>query len=117
MPTLGGGNWSPDSGFNFWPDWGPSIASYEGGAPQQYANPQPLFILLPKDGCSDPNQGGCGTGGCGDGNLASSPHSGGINVAMGDGSVHFATAGISIGTWSALFTPRSGEVLGTDWTP
>jgi prepilin-type N-terminal cleavage/methylation domain-containing protein/prepilin-type processing-associated H-X9-DG protein len=47
--------------------------------------------------------------------LASSPHSGGINVSMVDGSVHFLSAGISGSTWWALCTPGGGEVVGSDW--
>jgi prepilin-type N-terminal cleavage/methylation domain-containing protein/prepilin-type processing-associated H-X9-DG protein len=47
--------------------------------------------------------------------LASSPHTGGINVAMVDGSVHFLSAGISGTTWWELCTPRSGEVVNGDW--
>jgi prepilin-type N-terminal cleavage/methylation domain-containing protein/prepilin-type processing-associated H-X9-DG protein len=46
---------------------------------------------------------------------AVSPHSGGINVAMGDGSVRFANQGISPATWFAACTPSGGEVLGNDW--
>jgi prepilin-type N-terminal cleavage/methylation domain-containing protein/prepilin-type processing-associated H-X9-DG protein len=60
---------------------------------------------------------------------ATSPHSGGINVAMGDGSVHLASTGVSPATWFAASTPSGqaaawrslafpngiSEVLGTDW--
>jgi prepilin-type N-terminal cleavage/methylation domain-containing protein/prepilin-type processing-associated H-X9-DG protein len=44
-----------------------------------------------------------------------SPHNGGINVAMGDGSVRMVSDGISGSTWYAACTPASGDVLGTDW--
>jgi prepilin-type N-terminal cleavage/methylation domain-containing protein/prepilin-type processing-associated H-X9-DG protein len=47
--------------------------------------------------------------------LASSPHSGGINVGMLDASVRFVSAGISGQTWWAACTPAGGEVLGNDW--
>ena len=47
--------------------------------------------------------------------LASSPHSGGINVCMVDGSVRFVSEGISGTTWWAACTPSGGEVLGNDW--
>jgi prepilin-type N-terminal cleavage/methylation domain-containing protein/prepilin-type processing-associated H-X9-DG protein len=47
--------------------------------------------------------------------LAQSPHHGGINVAMGDGSVRFVSAQVSRETWRAAFTPRGREVLGPDW--
>jgi prepilin-type N-terminal cleavage/methylation domain-containing protein/prepilin-type processing-associated H-X9-DG protein len=44
-----------------------------------------------------------------------SPHSGGINIVLGDGSVKFVGAGISGTTWWAAVTPANGEVLGSDW--
>jgi prepilin-type N-terminal cleavage/methylation domain-containing protein/prepilin-type processing-associated H-X9-DG protein len=47
--------------------------------------------------------------------LATSPHTGGINVGMGDGSVRFLNAAISANTWWAALTPAGGEVLGPDW--
>jgi prepilin-type N-terminal cleavage/methylation domain-containing protein/prepilin-type processing-associated H-X9-DG protein len=46
---------------------------------------------------------------------AVSPHTGGINVGMGDGSVRLVSQGISPTTWYAACTPSSGEVLGPDW--
>jgi prepilin-type N-terminal cleavage/methylation domain-containing protein/prepilin-type processing-associated H-X9-DG protein len=46
---------------------------------------------------------------------AVSPHTGGINVGLGDGSVRFVTAGVSGTTWFAASTPAGGEVLGSDW--
>jgi prepilin-type N-terminal cleavage/methylation domain-containing protein/prepilin-type processing-associated H-X9-DG protein len=46
---------------------------------------------------------------------AVSPHTGGINVGMGDGSVRFVNAAISGNTWFAACTPAGGEVLGNDW--
>jgi prepilin-type N-terminal cleavage/methylation domain-containing protein/prepilin-type processing-associated H-X9-DG protein len=44
-----------------------------------------------------------------------SPHSGGINAGMADGSVRFVSGSISGTTWWAAVTPAGGEVLGTDW--
>jgi prepilin-type N-terminal cleavage/methylation domain-containing protein/prepilin-type processing-associated H-X9-DG protein len=46
---------------------------------------------------------------------ATSPHTGGINVGMGDGSVRFLSQGISNVTFFAASTPNGGEVLGNDW--
>jgi prepilin-type N-terminal cleavage/methylation domain-containing protein/prepilin-type processing-associated H-X9-DG protein len=46
---------------------------------------------------------------------AVSPHSGGINAGLGDGSVKFIAQGISGITWLAACTPNNGEVLGADW--
>jgi prepilin-type N-terminal cleavage/methylation domain-containing protein len=102
--------WSPDSGFNCWSDWGPCIASVESGSQPTGANALPIF--QPRLGCANTGQ---GTGGCGDGNKANSPHTGGIQVALGDGSVRLVSGGISAGTWWAALTPGGGEVLGSDW--
>jgi prepilin-type N-terminal cleavage/methylation domain-containing protein/prepilin-type processing-associated H-X9-DG protein len=44
-----------------------------------------------------------------------SPHTGGINVGMGDGSVRTVAPGISGTTWYHACTPAGGEVLGSDW--
>jgi prepilin-type N-terminal cleavage/methylation domain-containing protein/prepilin-type processing-associated H-X9-DG protein len=46
---------------------------------------------------------------------AISPHTGGINVCMGDGSARFLAQGISQFTWYSANTPSGGEVLGSDW--
>ncbi len=54
------------------------------------------------------------TGQC-DKQLASSGHSGGINVALGDGSIRFLSQSISAATWWAACTPAGGEALGSDW--
>jgi prepilin-type N-terminal cleavage/methylation domain-containing protein len=52
--------------------------------------------------------------GC-DSSRAQSPHAGGIQVGLGDGSVRFVTAGISATTWAQACDPRDGEPLGSDW--
>jgi prepilin-type processing-associated H-X9-DG protein len=44
-----------------------------------------------------------------------SPHAGGINVGLGDGSVRFVSANLSWQTWRAATTPNGGEILGADW--
>jgi prepilin-type processing-associated H-X9-DG protein len=46
---------------------------------------------------------------------AVSPHTGGINVGLGDGSVRFLNQGISGKTFFAATTPAGGEVLANDW--
>jgi prepilin-type processing-associated H-X9-DG protein len=48
------------------------------------------------------------------GNRASTTHSGGINVAWGDGSVRFVGTGVNPTTWWSAMTPAAGEVLGSD---
>ncbi len=47
--------------------------------------------------------------------LPSSPHSGGIDVLLGDASVRFVSKGIAAATWWAALTPAGGEALGSDW--
>jgi prepilin-type N-terminal cleavage/methylation domain-containing protein len=46
---------------------------------------------------------------------AQSPHSGGIMVCLGDGSVRFIGAAISADTWALACDPRDGQPLGPDW--
>jgi len=46
---------------------------------------------------------------------ATSPHTGGINVGMGDGSVRLVTASVTGTTWFAACTPNYGDILGSDW--
>jgi hypothetical protein len=47
--------------------------------------------------------------------VATSPHTGGINAGLGDGSVRFVAQGMSGVTWWSAITPAGGEVLGPDW--
>jgi prepilin-type N-terminal cleavage/methylation domain-containing protein/prepilin-type processing-associated H-X9-DG protein len=54
-------------------------------------------------------------GGQCDKRLPSSPHSAGMNVALGDGSVRFLAAGISPTTWWSAVVPNDGNALGGDW--
>jgi prepilin-type processing-associated H-X9-DG protein len=42
---------------------------------------------------------------------ARSKHTGGVNVAMADGSVRFVTNSIAIATWRAMGTRSNGEVV------
>jgi prepilin-type N-terminal cleavage/methylation domain-containing protein len=46
---------------------------------------------------------------------AVSPHTAGINVGMGDGSVRFVSGSITLATWFAACTPAGGETLGSNW--
>jgi prepilin-type N-terminal cleavage/methylation domain-containing protein len=50
-----------------------------------------------------------------DGSLPQSFSSGGLMVALGDGSVRSISAGVSAKTWNGAITPSGGEVLGNDW--
>jgi prepilin-type N-terminal cleavage/methylation domain-containing protein/prepilin-type processing-associated H-X9-DG protein len=46
---------------------------------------------------------------------AQSGHTGGMNVGLVDGSVHFLAPSISASTWANACDPRDGNVLGADW--
>src|SRR5262249_13584946 len=85
------GEWNPgwEPRFNTWANRGPSS----------------LFQVQP----NPPNSSAC------DYNRPSSPHSGGMNVGLMDGSVRFLSTGISAGTWWAACTPNGGEPLGSNW--
>jgi len=89
---------------NYWPDWGPIISSNDVGDPTGPGAPGPQIKPAV-------------TGGAGvcNGGVASSPHTAGIVVGLGDGSVRFVTGGISTTTWWSALTPNGGEVLGNDW--
>ena len=39
-------------------------------------------------------------------------HSGGVNLLLADGSVHFVSESINLNTWRALSTRAGGEVVG-----
>jgi prepilin-type N-terminal cleavage/methylation domain-containing protein/prepilin-type processing-associated H-X9-DG protein len=97
-----------DGGMNYYPDWGPIVYSPSF----QPTGPGAYFQIRPIGTCSNTGQ---GTGGCGAGNLPNTGHTGGINVAMFDGSVRLVAQGTSPNTWWAAFTPNSGDILGSDW--
>jgi prepilin-type N-terminal cleavage/methylation domain-containing protein/prepilin-type processing-associated H-X9-DG protein len=68
--------------------------------------PASKFLVRPPNFLASP-------GAC-DRRVASSPHTGGIHVALADGSVRFLSAGVSPETWWALCTPAGGELPGSD---
>jgi hypothetical protein len=70
--------------------------------------PGSLFLVQPK--LFALNKGGF----C-DKRYASTGHTGGINVGVGDGSVRFLAQGISGATWWLAITPGDGLPLGADW--
>jgi len=69
-----------------------------GTTPQTIYRLDPFLQLTPGSNC-DPV-------------LAASPHDGGINVAMGDGSARFINNSVSPTTWAALVTPYPVQALG-----
>jgi prepilin-type N-terminal cleavage/methylation domain-containing protein/prepilin-type processing-associated H-X9-DG protein len=91
------------SGQSWWPVvMAPDYVTYND---QCYGlTPGALFQVQPA-----PFEGGC------DWTRAATAHSGGINVALADGSVHTVAQGVSYSTWWFAFTPAGGEILGSDW--
>ncbi|HEV3143673.1 MAG TPA: DUF1559 domain-containing protein [Gemmataceae bacterium] len=131
--SYGASNWSPDGGFNYWGDWGPSVYSPESGDQagrsceiipgsaqgfSQWGGPQPsaMFQVQPNKNptVNSPNCANV-TPNCGNGNLANTGHTAGILCAMGDGSVRLVAQGISPTTWWHAITCNCGDVLGSDW--
>jgi prepilin-type N-terminal cleavage/methylation domain-containing protein/prepilin-type processing-associated H-X9-DG protein len=88
----------------FWPDWGPSIVDASWPQP---TGPASIFMTNPK-GTNCPYSDGSQY-------RATAPHTNGINVGLGDGSVRFLNQGVSPNTWWAALTINQGEVLGSDW--
>ena len=43
--------------------------------------------------------------------IAQSPHSGGMNIGLGDGSARFLSAGVDPNVWWAMCTANGGEVI------
>jgi prepilin-type processing-associated H-X9-DG protein len=44
-----------------------------------------------------------------------SPHTGGMNCGLGDGSVRVVSPSVSAATWASACDPRDGITLGSDW--
>jgi prepilin-type N-terminal cleavage/methylation domain-containing protein len=112
--SYGATTWTPDGGENWWPNWGSLMNSTEGGVagyPPEPTGIAAMFQVQPKMGCTN----GSYTGGCGNGGVAVSPHTGGIVTGLGDGSVRFVAQGTNPWTWWYAMTPSGGEILGPDW--
>jgi prepilin-type processing-associated H-X9-DG protein len=105
--------WACDWGGNTWWEWAPKFAASITGPDSKFLN-KPTVAYCDSNKAPDVIQDGaplrniCSL-------MATSPHSSGINAAMGDGSVRFISAGVSGNTWWSAVTPRGGEVLGNDW--
>jgi len=100
---------------NYWPDWGPIIASSQlgrGGLPigNNYAPVAPQY-QPPKTTMTgvDSRSRNCF------GARASTFHSGGIVTGLGDGSVRTVNPNINAATWWAALTKDGGETLGGNW--
>jgi len=90
---------------NYWPDWGPILSSSDEGDPTGPAYAPAAYQAQPV---------GSGPASC-NGGYPSSPHSGVINVALGDGSVRAVGPGVSVATFWAALTPANSDQLGSDW--
>jgi prepilin-type N-terminal cleavage/methylation domain-containing protein len=91
----------------FWPDWGPSIVDASWPQP---TGPAARFLQQPPLDSNNPCPFSDGSR-----YIAISPHTGGINVGLGDGSIRSVSSGVSPSTWWWALTPAGGEVLGNDW--
>jgi prepilin-type N-terminal cleavage/methylation domain-containing protein len=54
------------------------------------------------------------TGSC-DPLTASSPHTSGVMVAMGDGTVRLVAPSLTMKTWNAVLSPTANDTVGSDW--
>ncbi len=105
--------------------WG-ELGGYWGGAPHgsyafstfQAPNtsvPDRVYscksTTFPNAPCENGNSGGL----AGRWNFARSNHTGGVNVALGDGSIRFVRNSIDIQTWRALGTRNDGLVLSNNF--
>jgi prepilin-type N-terminal cleavage/methylation domain-containing protein/prepilin-type processing-associated H-X9-DG protein len=72
-----------------------------------YTGVNAKFLVQPRNATT--------TGGHCDRGVASSPHSGGINVGLGDGSVRFVSGSVDPNAWWFALTPAGGEVLTANW--
>jgi prepilin-type N-terminal cleavage/methylation domain-containing protein len=89
---------------NYWPDWGSILYPIDmSGTPTGAASAPQI---------NPPTSNGVGI--C-NGARASSPHVGGIQTALGDGSVRFVSQRVSGLTWWAALTPNLGDQPGNDW--
>jgi prepilin-type N-terminal cleavage/methylation domain-containing protein/prepilin-type processing-associated H-X9-DG protein len=98
-------------GGNTWWEWNPKFAG-------DITGPGSLFLQQPSKQYCDANnaasqQTGVTSSICQW--LPTTPHTGGINAALGDGSVRFVSEGVSGNTWWAACTPAAGDELSTDW--
>jgi prepilin-type N-terminal cleavage/methylation domain-containing protein len=86
---------------NYWPDWGPIIASSELNRGGLVLNSAPQFS--PKKSAIDSRAMDCY------GSRASTFHTGGMVVGLGDGSVRTVGPGINVQIWWNALTADGGE--------
>jgi prepilin-type N-terminal cleavage/methylation domain-containing protein/prepilin-type processing-associated H-X9-DG protein len=103
--------WSLDWGGNTWWEWSPKFAF-------DITGPGSKFLLQPTIKWCDANQAfspAAGTNRNICSLLAVTPHTGGMQVALADGSVRNLSPALSGNTWWAAVTPAGGETMGNDW--
>jgi prepilin-type N-terminal cleavage/methylation domain-containing protein/prepilin-type processing-associated H-X9-DG protein len=121
----GDGWWPNDSGLsaNLWGWWQTDAASpvfactnyftqgQSTSKPMQPIGPQSIFQVQPIYTANYDNlMGTINPNGC-DYKRAQSGHSGGMNLAFADGSVHFVASSVSPTIWWQLLTPDGGEII------
>jgi prepilin-type N-terminal cleavage/methylation domain-containing protein/prepilin-type processing-associated H-X9-DG protein len=110
----GCGQANPPGGGNLWAGWTAPIwqvaplFAIPGYGGQYYDQGSPPQVFLWQQNPT-PWDTGCNPF------LASSSHTGGMNVALVDGSVRFVNQGLSQATWSLAVNPQDGLSLGSDW--
>jgi hypothetical protein len=105
-----------DGGGGYWWDF-QNFATSAFGIPYG-AGWYPLFQPQPVATCAGQCPDGfltCGATSVANVGAPSTYHSGGIMVAMGDGSTRLVSQGVSLNTWLYAVTPANGDVLGSDW--
>ena len=100
---------TPHPGYNdnYWPDWGPNVSSSD--LPDPTGPTAPIFQVQPANSVTVAGAALC------TGHAGSSPHPGGIQVSLADGSVRFVAGSIDSATWWAVLTPSGGEQLSANW--
>jgi prepilin-type N-terminal cleavage/methylation domain-containing protein len=99
--SAGGYSTTPGGDPNWYPNWGPTVYASDPGCGEPLG-PAAYFQIQPKPGTAIFA-------------LPSTGHTGGIMVAMGDGSARLVAQGTSPNTWWYAVTPANGDLLGPDW--
>jgi len=98
---------------NYWPDWGPVLGSTDVGDQTGPNNPLVLPQIQPPKIAGSSVANGEAANCIGD--SPSSPHTGGVNVGMADGSVRFVGKNVTSQSWWAAMTPSAGDFPGSNW--
>ncbi len=119
--TYAGGTYQSSDQSLWWWDYNtfetPGNANGDCGSLGHYNNPNYVPLIQPNPTFCRQNTVAWGWGGAASVCMCRpvSPHTGGINAGMGDGSVRFVSGSVTYKTWFAASTPGGGETLGSDW--